>query len=89
MVWKTDDNAILQAQESNIWIQEILEDGYTFVDGTEPVKLMSAERVKDQLIVEGPSLLYKDGFYYLFFSAGGFNTPKYHVNVARSEKVCN
>ena len=41
----------------------------------------------DYLVVEGPSIIYQSGFYYLFFSGDGFGSHNYHVTVARSSKV--
>ena len=72
-----------------MYIQEVKEDGITFVENTQPILVMSAESADDGLVVEGGSLLYKDGFYYLFFSANGYTNPKYHVSVARSKEVSN
>lgn len=34
--------------------------------------------------VEAPTMLYRDGAYYLFYSGNGFSTDKYAVGVARS-----
>ena len=72
---------------SKIWIQEVKEDGFTWVEDTQPTLIMSATREEDEFVVEGPSLLFQKGYYYLFFSAGNYNSSNYHVNVARSEKV--
>ena len=85
--WKSDNNAI--GMKCKMYIQEVKEDGITFVENTQPILVMSAESADDGLVVEGGSLLYKDGFYYLFFSANGYTNPKYHVSVARSKEVSN
>lgn len=85
LVWKTDDNAVLR--KSKMWIQQVEENGITFTESTERILIMSAEKDEDRLVVEGGSIIFKDPFYYLFFSSSGYNNPKYHVNVARSTKV--
>jgi beta-xylosidase len=41
----------------------------------------------DYLVVEGPSMMYQSGYYYLFFSGDGFQSENYHVSVARSSTV--
>ena len=49
--------------------------------------LMRALEIDDYLIVEGPSIIYRKPYYYLFFSGNGFYSPIYHVSVARSTSV--
>ena len=49
--------------------------------------LMRALELDDYLIVEGPSIIYRAPYYYLFFSGNGFDSPLYHVSVARSKSV--
>ena len=83
--YKTDDNAI--AQRSRIWLREVQEDGITFAENSSPTLIMSADLEEDKLVVEGGSLLYRHGYYYLFFSADGYLSPTYHINVARSKTV--
>ena len=84
--YKTDDNAI--GQRSRIWLREVQEDGITFANENEAATLiMSADFQEDKLVVEGGSLLYRHGYYYLFFSADGYLSPTYHINVARSKTV--
>ena len=64
------------------------EDGITFAENSSQATLiMSADFPEDKLVVEGGSLLYRLGYYYLFFSADGYLSPTYHINVARSKTV--
>ena len=83
--YKTDDNAI--GQRSRIWLREVQEDGITFAENSLATLIMSADFPEDKLVVEGGSLLYRLGYYYLFFSADGYLSPTYHINVARSKTV--
>ena len=48
---------------------------------------MRATEAEDVFIAEGPSIIYREGFYYLFFSGDYFESPLYHVSVARSKIV--
>ena len=48
---------------------------------------MKADNDDDLNVVEGPWIIFRDPFYYLFFSGGRFDQPEYHVSVARSESV--
>ncbi|KAL8729204.1 MAG: hypothetical protein Q9181_005077 [Wetmoreana brouardii] len=41
----------------------------------------------DGPLVEAPSLNYKDGFYYLFFSSNCYSTPQYDVSFATARNV--
>ena len=72
---------------SRVWLREVQGDGITFVENSSPTLIMSADLEEDKLVVEGGSLLYRHGYYYLFFSADGYLSPTYHVNVARSKTV--
>ncbi len=48
---------------------------------------MRALEVDDDLVTEGQGIVYREGYYYLFFSGQGFESPFYHVSVARSRSV--
>ena len=61
--------------------------GTSFAPGTKPKTLLTSDLPQDKGTVEGPWLLLKDTTYYLFFSADGFLSPRYHVGVARSQNV--
>src|SRR3546814_9534935 len=38
-------------------------------------------------LIEGPSVLKRDGYYYLFYSGGEFNTPDYAVGDQTSRRL--
>jgi beta-xylosidase len=71
----------------SIMIRQIAEDGITFDDSWPTVTIMSADHPEDQGVSEGPSLIYREPFYYLLFSGDGFLSPYYHVTAARSLEV--
>ena len=42
---------------------------------------------EERLVAEAPWMMYKDGYYYLFYSSGWFNEAKYHMRVAKGKSV--
>jgi len=70
--------------------QELSADRLSFKEGSAPVELVSADKnVPFQTLVEGAWVVYRGGFYYLFYSGencchGPLQEIKYAVLVARS-----
>ena len=87
LVWKSDDNAILRP--AKIWIRPVKENGIEFEPDSKSTLILQATEVMDLLVVEGPSIVWIEEFqyYYMFFSASGYDNPYYHVSVARSKNV--
>ena len=48
---------------------------------------MTSDRISEQLIVEGPWMMYRSGLYYLFYSSSWVQRSTYHVGVAVSMNV--
>ena len=44
-------------------------------------------RPDEFFVVEGPWLMYREGVYYLFYSANSYKGPNYRMNVATSRNV--
>ena len=44
-------------------------------------------RSNEDFVVEGPWMMYKDGTYFLFYSAGNYKKPTYRKMVARSSDL--
>ena len=90
LVWKTDDNNV-GSPTTRIWAQEL-----SFADDTVKqvggkVVLMDSTGlwwitswVSGGSLVEGPEMIYLNGYYYLFFAAGRYCTDSYTEGVARS-----
>ncbi|KAJ7858387.1 Arabinanase/levansucrase/invertase [Mycena olivaceomarginata] len=77
LVWKVDGNSI--GKSTPIFIQPLGADGYTLQGSA--TQLITDDSV-DGGIVEAPSLVYWDDFYYLFFSSNSFNNLFYDVSYA-------
>lgn len=85
MIWKTDDNA--QNKPTHIFIREFDFTTLSFEESAETVELLTSDRVWEGNVNEGPWMIKHDGWYFLFFSASGFDDPKYSVEVARSSSL--
>ncbi len=86
LLWKSDDNADLQAQtHSTIWVQRLSPDGLQLIG--QPVALMTADLPWEGRIVESPDMVYAAGHYWLFFSGNWFNEPYYAMGVAECQSV--
>src|SRR5690606_14834710 len=73
-----------------IKVQELAEDRLGFKQGSEPLAILDTIRNDDpdnyQRLVEGPWVVYRDGFYYLFYSGDNCcgENAHYALMVARS-----
>ena len=74
-----------------IKVQELAPDRVSFAPGSTPANLVSPNPVKDAfpVLVEGPWILRRGGYYYLFYSGDNCCGPKanYAVMVARSRSA--
>lgn len=74
-------------------VQEMAADGLSFVPGSAPIDLVAPVATDDpanyRRLVEGASVTYREGWYYLFFSGDNCCGPKAHyaVMVARSRSA--
>ena len=84
LAWKEDG---LFIYNSYIMIQEVELDGITLKNGSVPTPVLKSQDKQDKMVVEAPWLIYKDPYYYLFFSTNLFFSADYKVGVARSRRV--
>ncbi|EJF59365.1 Arabinanase/levansucrase/invertase [Dichomitus squalens LYAD-421 SS1] len=82
ILWKVDGNSI--GASTPIKIQHVGANGYDLLGS--PVTLITNDPV-DGGLVEAPSLVYWDGWYYLFFSSNSYNTLAYDISYAVSQSV--
>jgi beta-xylosidase len=85
LVWKEDGNS--RKQPTPLWLQPLSEDG-TALTGT-PTEILRNEAPWEKNLVEGPFILQRDGWFYLFYSAAGCcgRSCDYRVGVARARKI--
>lgn len=85
LLWKEDRNALSPQEPTDIVMQELMPDGLTRIGN--PVVLLTNDQPWEHDLVEAPSVIYRDGYYYLFFSANAFSDTRYGVGVARAQRV--
>jgi beta-xylosidase len=85
LVWKEDGNS--RKLPTPLWAQPLSDDG-TALTG-QPAEIFRNEASWEGHLVEGPFILSRDGWFYLFYSAGGCcgRTCDYRLGVARSRKI--
>ncbi len=78
LLWKSDDNALGRA--SSLWGQVVSDDGLTLVD--RPTELLRHDRSWEEPLVEAPSMVCREGTYYLFYSANWWESGRYGIGYA-------
>ncbi len=80
LYWKSDGNS--NGKPTGIYMQRLAQDGLQTI--SKPVLVFGAKEPWTGGIVEGPSVVEHDGWYYLFYSGNRFATPSYAEGVARA-----
>jgi GH43 family beta-xylosidase len=80
LVWKADGNAV--GQPTPIYGQQLSADGLALV-GTRRT-LISNTLSWEGAVVEAPWVVYRGGYYYLFYSGNAYYNSTYAVGVARA-----
>lgn len=78
--WKSDGNDV--GERCNIYVQRLSPDGLA-LEGARTAVLTNDRRWEGH-VVEGPALVKKDGYYYLFYSGNSYADGSYATGVARS-----
>mmetsp|Transcript_11971 Transcript_11971/g.26469 ORF Transcript_11971/g.26469 Transcript_11971/m.26469 type:complete len:475 (-) Transcript_11971:127-1551(-) len=93
VVWKTDDNRI-NLPTTRLWAQQADVDAQGVHLKGEPKMIMDSTGlwwvtsfVPDGSLVEGPEVVKRGDWYYLFFAAGRFCQDSYSEGVARSKSI--
>jgi hypothetical protein len=93
IIWKTDDNNV-GSTTTRIWLQEVSFKGVSVTLLGSPRVIMDSTGlwwvdswVNGGSLVEGPEIVKRNGFYYLFFAAGKFCETTYTEGVARSTSL--
>lgn len=85
LMWKEDKNDLDPKQPTDIILQELTSDGLKLIG--EPHVVLTNDQEWEHELVEAPSIIYRNGFYYMFYSANAFNDDRYGVGVARAREV--
>jgi beta-xylosidase len=85
LVWKEDGNS--RKQPTPLWAQPLSADGATLTG--EPREILRNEASWEAHLVEGPFLLRRDGYFYLFYSADACcgRRCNYKLGVARARTL--
>jgi len=83
LVWKDDGNGNVPKIPTWIWAQQLTEDGLDVTGGKTPL-IRNTLAWEDDL-VEGPWVIKRNDYYYLFYSGHGYCDRSYAVGVARSK----
>ena len=78
LLWKSDDTAVHRA--SSLWARRLSPDGLT-LEG-DPTELLRHDRGWERPLVEAPSMLRREGTYYLFYSANWWESDRYAIGYA-------
>ncbi|PIL25287.1 hypothetical protein GSI_13176 [Ganoderma sinense ZZ0214-1] len=85
VVWKVDGNSI--KGKTPIKIQRVGANGYDLQGTATTLITNDASSSVDGGLVEAPSLVHWNGWYYLFYSTHNYNTLKYDIRYAVSRSV--
>lgn len=80
LLYKVDGNAV--GARTPILIRPLNEDGVSFSGAA--TEILSNDRAWEGALVEGPWMIERDGYFYLFYSGNGYATTRYAAGVARS-----
>lgn len=83
LLWKNDGNS--GGGQTWIYLQQLAPDGLSLVG--EPTRLITADRVWEGILVEGPTLWLHAGRYYLFYSANDYASPRYAAGYAVADQL--
>lgn len=87
LVWKEDGNS--RGLPTPIWAQRLTEDRTRFAEGSTRQRLIVNDVPWEGAVVEGPYLLKRDGWFYMFYAGGACcgRTCTYGQGVARSRTL--
>lgn len=82
LYWKEDGNDLRPQAKTPIWAQELSRDGMRLVG--ERREVLTNDREWEGLLIEGPWMVRRGKYYYLFYSGNAYWTEHYAVGVARA-----
>jgi len=84
LIWKNDGNCC--GLPTRFWIQRLSDDGLRLTGNASDLGVVNDEPWEGALI-EAPTLILRNGVYFLFYSANGYDTEFYAVGYATSRKL--
>ena len=81
LLWKEDD----PFRTSLIKVQQLNKDGISFQGSSKTI--LTSTLPGERFVTEAPWMMYRDGYYYLFYSSAWFFGVKYHLRVAKAKSV--
>ena len=80
LLWKSDENASACMGDSRLWTQRLGVDGLSLLGS--PRELLRRDQAWESPLVEGPSMVKLQDRYYLFYSAGWWESSNYGIGYA-------
>ncbi|MFL5308038.1 MAG: glycoside hydrolase family 43 protein [Polyangia bacterium] len=80
LLWKSDENSLGCRAAPRLWSQRLTDDGLDLVG--QPTALLARDQPWEGDVVEGPSMVMRDGRYYLFYSANWYASSSYAIGYA-------
>ncbi|MFC8921984.1 family 43 glycosylhydrolase [Cellulosimicrobium sp. NPDC057127] len=84
LLWKADGNCCA-GKTAILFAQPLSADGTTLTGP--PTELIRVDRPNEGIVVEAPTMIERDGTYYLFYSANDFYGGNYRTAYATSDSV--
>jgi beta-xylosidase len=85
LIYKNDGNCC--SMPTRFFMRPMSEDGLTFAGDEIEVQGIVNDQTWEGGVVEAPTILHRDGTYYLFFSANDYAGPRYAVGYATSTSL--
>jgi beta-xylosidase len=85
LLWKHELNGVGPGRGTPIYLQEHAPDGLSLIG--ERTELVRNDRSWEGDLIEGPWMLFKDGYYYLFYAGNAYYDQRYATGVARSRRA--
>jgi beta-xylosidase len=85
VIWKEDKNDLTPQQPTGLVMQELSPDGLKTTGSRH--RLIQNDCPWEGVLVEAPSMIYRNGYYYLLFSGNAYVDDTYAVGVARSQNI--
>jgi beta-xylosidase len=80
LLWKSDENSSRCRTVPRVWAQPLTDDGLNLVGLAQT--LLAVDQRWEDAIIEAPSMMLRDGRYFLFYSANRYESGDYAIGYA-------